>query len=130
MKKILLICLVLAAACSQTKKEDTKGLKDQVMEVHDAVMPKMGELRMTEKQLLVMADSVAGDTAAAARYRELAVAVSSANKSMMTWMHGFDPDFAGSEEEVKAYLEGQLKEIEEVKRLMLSSLEEGQKALN
>ena len=31
MKKILLICLVLAAACSQTKKEDTKGLKDQVL---------------------------------------------------------------------------------------------------
>ncbi|WP_421890943.1 hypothetical protein [Marinoscillum sp.] len=130
MKRILMICLVVVGACAQTKKTDTKALKDQVMEVHDAVMPKMGELRMTEKQLLAVADSLAEDTVAATRYRELAVAVSSANKSMMNWMHGFDPDFAGSEEEVKTYLEGQLKEIEEVKRLMLSSLEEGQKALN
>lgn len=121
--------MLLGVACSQPRKENQVSLKDQVMAVHDEVMPKMGDLRSTQKQLLAKADSAAADSVVSAQYTELADRIDQANESMMVWMRNFDPNFTGTEEEQKAYLEGKLKEVEEVKADMLQALEEGRKAL-
>lgn len=121
---------ILMAACSSNKQSEEKpDLKQEVMDMHDEVMPKMGELRTTQKQLLALADSSAQDSLVAARYTELANQISLANESMMDWMRNFDPNYEGTEEEAKAYLEGKLKEIKKVSDEMNESLEAGHEAL-
>ncbi len=135
MKNYLMIALVLAVtACTSPKKEsaneeDKVPLKEQVMNVHDEVMPKMGELRSTQKSLLAVADSLGEDSLKTAELKQLATSIEMANENMMAWMRQYDHHFTGTDEEVKVYLEGQLKSIQQVKEDMLSSLEAGKKAL-
>ncbi|RED99432.1 hypothetical protein [Marinoscillum furvescens] len=129
----VMIVALMAAACSpkkqQTEEKPPADLKTQVMAVHDEVMPKMGELRTTQKELLAMADSSATDSVMAAKYQELATQIELANESMMDWMRKFNPNFEGSEEEVKAYLQDQLKGIKKVSDDMNNSLKAGREAL-
>lgn len=129
----IVLMAVMAVACSpkkqQSEEQPPADLKTQVMAVHDEVMPKMGELRATQKELLAMADSSAADSLMAIKYRELATQIELANESMMDWMRKFNPNFEGSEEEVKAYLEEQLQGIQQVSEDMNNSLQAGQEAL-
>ena len=128
---IALVAVVFSCSSPQKKTEEAQEptLKEKVMMVHDEVMPKMGELRKTQKELLVLVDSSAADSVVAAKYQELAREIEVANESMMNWMRNFEPDFAGTPEEVEEYLQGELEKIEKVKSDMLKSLEEGKKAL-
>ena len=126
---IAAILLILISACNTQPKEEKLDLKAKVLEVHDQVMPKMKDLRVVQKQLLVLADSSA-DSLKAVKYQQLANDLKLANESMMDWMRSFDPNFSGTEEEVQKYLNEQLKDIEEVKKDMLESLEKGQSAVN
>ena len=126
---IVLLAVMVSCSSPQKEKEEKPSLKDQVMDAHDEVMPKMGELRKTQKELLMMADSSAADSLIAAKYTALARDIENANESMMAWMRHFDPNFTGTPEEVEKYLQTQLKDIEKVKSDMLMSLEEGKKAL-
>ena len=128
---IALVAVLFSCSSPQKKTEEAQEptLKEKVMMVHDEVMPKMGELRKTQKELLVLVDSSAADSVVAAKYQELAREIEVANESMMNWMRNFEPDFAGTPEEVEEYLQGELEKIEKVKSDMLKSLEEGKKAL-
>ena len=128
---IALVAVMISCSSPQKKTEEAQEptLKEKVMMVHDEVMPKMGELRKTQKELLVLVDSSAADSVVAAKYQELAREIEVANESMMNWMRNFEPDFAGTPEEVEEYLQGELEKIETVKSDMLKSLEEGKKAL-
>lgn len=123
---LLSICII---SCTPSKKEELTSLEKEVMLLHDEVMPKMGELRSTQKELLALADSAGTDSVAARKYHELARIIELANESMMDWMRSYDPNFEGNDEELKAYLETQRKKIEKVNLDMTSSLEEGRKAL-
>ena len=135
MKKLLtlLVLIVTFASCStQTKQEkpEEKPLKDQVMDVHDEVMPKMGQLMKTKKALMAKAETIAAtDAAAAAELISLAEEIDLANEAMMDWMRNFDPNFTGTEEEVKAYLMKKKQGIDKVAESMSSRLEAGKKAL-
>lgn len=128
---IIAAMLLVMAACSQPQKqtEEKPDLKEQVMAVHDEVMPKMGELRNTQKQLMALLDSAGTDSLMAVKYSELAHNLKLANQSMMDWMHNYDPNFSGTDEEVKAYLEEQLISAKKVRENMLGSLEAGKKEL-
>lgn len=121
MKQIWLVLLVfgLMFSCQQPEKP---SLRDQVMTVHDEVMPKMGELQKAQKSFQQLADSLAADSAQSARYRELADQMEVANQSMWDWMHQFNRNMEGSDEEVQAYMEEQLQAIEQVRTTMLQAL--------
>jgi hypothetical protein len=134
MKYLSIIALLaLMVGCSSPEKKseiEAPSLKDRVMDVHDEVMPKMGDLRKTQKDLLAMIDSSATDSLLTAKYTELAREIETANESMMAWMRNFDPNYEGTPEEVEKYLQEQLEKIETVKSDMLKSLDEGKKALS
>lgn len=133
MKKSLLILLALAiiSACQTSQKEkEEKPLMDQVMDVHDAVMPKMGALMKTSKELLAKAkEIVPTDSAKAQELMFIAQEIDLANESMMDWMRHFDPEFEGTEEEVKDYLLKKKEGIDKVAKAMNDKLEAGKKAL-
>ena len=60
MKNLLLLSLLFLLSCQTSKKEevDLKALKDEVFELHDEVMPLMGDLRRVRKSLMLQVDSI------------------------------------------------------------------------
>lgn len=141
--KSFLIALSLTAlvfACNAPKgsggeKAVSVGeLKDEVMDTHDEVMPKMGELRKVRKQLEALAssraDSLQGtNDSLASRYQGIASELAAANEGMMDWMRNYEPNFEGTEEEQREYLLAQKEKIEKVKAEMLDALEKGKVAV-
>ena len=141
MKKLLIPALFLVFSCqsgSKATSEDVSNgvisldsLKSEVLFIHDEVMPKMGELRRVRKDLMLQADSLmASDASRASILDSLANNIASANEGMMQWMRGYEPDFEGTEEEVRAYLEAQKSSIQKVKEDMESALKSGMANVN
>ena len=141
MKKttILITILFLTFSCSsgnQAGNESASGvisidsLKSEVLFVHDEVMPKMGELRKASKDLRLWADSLMElDSARANMLNSLAEDIAEANESMMAWMRAYEPDFDGTEEEIRAYFEAQKVSIQKVRDDMEGSLARGLEAV-
>ena len=99
MKKLflfpLLTVLFLSYSCNQLSKEEKEfdALMQKVIDVHDEVMPKMGEMSTLIKDLEVKIDTTAqGQTYAKAQQR-----VKDAYDFMMTWMSDFSNKFPHEE---------------------------------
>ncbi|MBV6644455.1 MAG: hypothetical protein KI790_03345 [Cyclobacteriaceae bacterium] len=118
-----LVFIVLSSCAPNAKNSELETLKKEVMEIHDEVMPKMGDLRKTRKALLDKAEDL--DEAAAKTLLEQADRIDEAHKGMMQWMRAYEPDFAGTEDEIKKYLEEQKVAIQKVKDDMLNSVKSG-----
>ncbi|WP_462247792.1 hypothetical protein [Ekhidna sp.] len=130
MKYLTLLFIALVVACSPSKENELKTLKDEVMAIHDEVMPKIGDLRKVRMELESLSDSLmATDSTRAMELSSLAADISDASEGMMMWMRNYEPEFEGTEAEIKAYLEGQKVSIQKVKEDMLESMESGEQAL-
>ena len=130
MKKLILILTVIVFSCQSSQESELGTLKDEVMSIHDEVMPKMGELRRVRKSLLIQADSLVGiDSIASSKLTYLRDEIDNANEGMMQWMRNFEPEFEGTNEEIKAYLEEQKIAVTKVKDDMNASLASGKEAL-
>ena len=130
MKKLLILFLAISAACQPAEQKDDDSLKDEVMAIHDEVMPKMGDLRRTRKDLVKLADSIiVTDSTKAAALMALADQIGEASEGMMQWMRAYEPAFEGTDEEIQAYLEEQKKSIQQVKEDMEGALANGEEAL-
>jgi len=86
----LLAILVLLGSC-KTQEEPTQ--MQQVMAIHDEVMPKMGTLSKLVAQLKPLADS----TETGLEYQKAMHDLQAANRSMMNWMRGFGERFDSDE---------------------------------
>lgn len=127
---LLAFFLLACGGSTQSEQSDQTTLKEEVMAVHDEVMPKMGELRSMEKKLRAKGDSLlASDSLLAQKHIAAADAIKHANDGMMTWMRSFDPNYEGTEEEIKSYMESQKDSIEKVRDNMLQSLDSGKRLL-
>lgn len=84
MKKILALftLLFLATACGGY---NTKAKVDEVFELHDEVMPKMGEVMNLKRRVLEQAQNET-DSARVNELRDLAKRLDDANTGMMVWM--------------------------------------------
>lgn len=134
MKNLLILSLTLLFACqpSGDKKEevDLKALKDEVFELHDEVMPMMGDLRRARKTLMLQADSIISiDSVRAQLFVKTADDLNAANEGMMVWMRNFDPNFEGTDEEILKYLTDQKTSIEQVNKDMKETLKRGEELL-
>ena len=109
------------------------ALQEEVLAVHDEVMPKMGEISRLErafrKERDELVQSAQPDTARIRLLGEQVDALQFANQSMMDWMHKFErPTADQSKEESLAYLRKELESIQQVKQRILESLENAQTA--
>ena len=134
---ILLVLLAALGACTNTqektkeKEETNLSPLDEVMALHDEVMPKMGSLMKVQKQLKIKADSISTQNPERAeQLRSLASDIELANEAMMNWMRNFDPNFDGTDEEKVYYFEKKRNGIRKVAELMNGSLKAGQVALD
>lgn len=123
MKKILstLACFILlfTFSCKEEKKTPEGPTQmEQVMAIHDEVMPKMGRLGKLVGQLKSKVDT----TAVGREYETAMKDLQSAHKSMMDWMKDFGDRFDSDE-----ILNG--KQLSEQKQIWLDEEEEKVKAL-
>jgi hypothetical protein len=125
---VTLLCFLLAAFASCEKKGNQE-LYDEVMAIHDEVMPKMNDIRRYKRDF--QAEIANNPNITEARKTQLEssiVMLDSASDGMMKWMRAFDP-IADSEGEQKAreYLEDQKQKVTKVKEDMLKALDEAKK---
>ena len=89
MKKLaaLLVILALSYSCAEAPKQNPK--MQEVMAIHDEVMPKMNELASLTAQLKAKVDTTATGQAYEAGMKDL----QEAHTLMMDWMSGFGDRF-------------------------------------
>lgn len=154
-KYILFVLAIslLAYACSEKQQNhehehhhtETTGnarvdsLKQQVMAVHDEIMPKMDEimsLRISAQQEIKQQDSLTKvnpkleDTHQKQQLDSLLTQLDDADEAMMHWMQEFDSQMkAKSDEEKITYLKSEQDKINAVKDQMLGSISKGKQLL-
>ncbi|MEM9337295.1 MAG: hypothetical protein AAGA66_01095 [Bacteroidota bacterium] len=133
MKRIvsaLWVLLLIGCQATTNEKVDLKTLKDEVFDIHDAVMPKMGDLRRVRKDLVLKADSIQEfNQEKAQSLTKASDQIAAANESMMDWMRNFNPDFEGTYQEVLDYLNEQKAGITKVRDDMEAALKEGKEII-
>lgn len=137
---IFLAFLVLAAcgkAGDNTAREyeeeegenPNRALYDRVMDLHDEVMPKMEDIYEIKGQLkerIANAPDMVQERKE--KIESLILKLDAASKSMMDWMHDFDPlPDTADQEQARAYLEDQMEKIKKVKEEILLAIEEAKK---
>ena len=128
---VLLSTILLFASCGPDQKAIEKVKYDEVMAVHDEVMPKMGVIRKLKSELrakvdsLILADSLssgADDFLNSVNELELA------NESMMVWMRAFaEPEGGTAHNEVLKFYDSELKKVMVVRDKMLTAIENAEK---
>lgn len=132
---ILLMLLCVSVFSCSPKENKNELLKEKVIQVHDEVMPKIGELKAYQKKLNELAENLeqsedSADIEKAAALKEVAAECEQAYDGMFVWMRQFDVDLEEmSEEEAKLYLEEQLEKVGKVKNGILQALRESEALL-
>lgn len=112
----------------ETEESDNQALYDEVMKVHDEVMPKMNDIYKLKEELKT---EIANAPAMVEEKRKdieaMITQLDSASERMMVWMRNFNPipDSLG-EEKARKYLEEQKIKVEKVKEDMLKAIEEAE----
>jgi len=114
-------------ASDPVDEDANQALYDQVMDIHDEVMPKMDDLYKLKKQLQ---DSIAKTPAMVEEKKkqleQAILRVDSASNSMMVWMRQFNPPTdSTSEEALREYLEAQLEMVKKMREDVMEALEKG-----
>lgn len=129
---------LLLAGCGQkadrhaheddTVQSPNQALYDQVMDIHNEVMPKMDELYKAKVKLTTQLNESPAPTESEKQHLRKKIAqLDSASENMMVWMREFDPlpDSVG-EEKARAYLENELKKVTEIREKISRALTEAQ----
>ena len=124
MKKTLITITIFASltACQKKSEDKQKIMINEVMAVHDEIMPKMDDI-MSLKSSLDSAIKVSPDSSEA---KKLYIALDVADNQMMDWMENYDSESikGKSEVEINKYFADQKTKIIEVKELTDKSIVE------
>jgi hypothetical protein len=136
---LLAFVILLAWGCGQKSEHDqhehdghdmeeggNQALYDEVMKVHDEVMPKMNDIYKLKEQLKDQIANTPGMVEEKKKEIEGTIAkLDSASEGMMVWMRNFNPlpDSLG-EDQAKEYLENEMEKIKKVRESVKEALEE------
>lgn len=138
MKKIVVIlilaCSVNFFSCKEEKKDERVMQMQEVMAIHDEVMPKMSKVSKLVGKLKPMADSLGIESPQGKAMKDL----QEANMTMMDWMQDFGDRFDSDEimdgkelsEEKKKWLDEEETKIKEVKEKINSSIANAESLLD
>lgn len=128
----LMLLGVLFSACGESGSSPAQ-LEDQVMAIHDEVMPKMGDINAEIQRLTAELKELRNrENADSGRIEAIQTAVNDlkkADQNMRIWMRNYAKDYVKqkdhmTEEEKVAYLQSELVRVQKVKESMLGSLEQ------
>ncbi len=133
-RTLTLLLLLAAGACQQKQDHDhahddmedspNKALYDEVMDIHNEVMPKMDDLYKAKTTLQTrLAMPGLGEKEKQDITSKIAQ-LDSASEGMMAWMRQFEPiaDSVGVDK-ARAYLEGELVKVRRVRQDILEALQ-------
>ncbi len=124
---LALSCLLFMFSCgSNNKQKQLDTVDKQIMDTHDEVMPRMGEVLRLRKQIQAKLDSCLSPTCSDT-LNQLSYALTKADADMMKWMRAYKKPEAG--DTALTYLNTQLKEIELVKTQILEGITHAKKYL-
>ncbi|QSE97368.1 hypothetical protein [Fulvivirga lutea] len=120
---------------SELPKEEQieKSLYDEVMAVHDEMMPKMESMMEIKGRLIEMSDSLreAGKATESSVYVSAVDKIEGADEAMMGWMRQFKPNMEGmSHQEKVDYLTTQKNKMDSVKVVMQVAISNGDSLLS
>lgn len=139
MKKIfrvltgILLLYIFACQSNDPNHIAQESLKDELMVVHDEVMPRMGEIHKLKKQLKKLSSkSIEGtDNSDLEEIRNAIKDLEKADDGMMEWMASFKSPSKlrgeKSHDEIMNYLKDEKIKIEQVKVDMTKSIEQATK---
>lgn len=121
------LVFIVASCKNATEKKEEPNQMEQVMKVHDEVMPKMGKLSKLVAELKAKVDT----TETGMQYEAAMKDLQTANKSMMDWMRGFGERFDSDEilngkeltAQKKEWLNEEEQKVNTLKELIDSSIE-------
>ncbi len=111
---------------AEVKIEQT--LYDEIMTVHDEMMPKMDYIMSIKGQLIERADSIRQQTPESTEIEEILSAVKGleeADEAMMQWMRQFDSKSELPHKEKVKYYALQKEKMDSVKVVMTNAMEKG-----
>ena len=120
----ILVSILLLAGCEKSNQE----LYDEVMQIHDEVMPKMEDVYRVKIVLKTrMLDSLDLAESEKEAINQRILQLDSASEGMMVWMRQFNPlpDSLG-EDKAKQYLEIERQKIQKVKEDILRALKDAE----
>jgi ABC-type transporter Mla subunit MlaD len=146
MRKVSVFLLLAFFLYSCNSGVDTQALKNEVLDIHDEVMPKMGELMSLRKKVMAKSKALKTeenhDQSDVNSLDSLAAALESANKGMMTWMNEWSnnsskflnqdgkPIAGVTVEAVVKYLNDEKQLIEKVNENFNATIKEAKAVLN
>ncbi len=123
----LLGALLIFSSCDnkeQEQKVEFDTLFQQVMKIHDDVMPETNNLYKLKKFAQDNIDVIPDTSIYIKPLRDVQLNAEKADEVMMQWMEKFSVPEASHKEKMQ-YLQNQLVEIDEVRKVMLSTLYDG-----
>ena len=110
---LIFILFIFFQSCGNKQVEENKAHREQVIAIHDEVMPKMGQLKSMEKAALQkveeLQNSDSPDQAKIEALKNLATQLNQAYEGMFVWMRQYSTeDGEQAPEQNKAYLDEQL----------------------
>jgi protein involved in sex pheromone biosynthesis len=110
-----------------TEEVRSEGLKREVMDLHDKVMPEMGPMSKLQGQLL----QAAQNSPDSAQLQTAAADLKQAKAAMMQWMRNFSGQYSDelSEAEKVAFLEAEKSKMEEIDQETQAALQNGRAML-
>ncbi len=133
MKKLALLLLTIIFGCTTENK--IEGLQDEIMAIHDEIMPKMGEIMNLKNDLatnLKATDSTSANySTIKLKSDSLAYLLTEADNGMMDWMDEYNADTlkAISVEDGEKYLMEQKNKINSLKEITIKNIEGAKKYL-
>ena len=148
MKLSYLFALVILVSCADSSSDERKNgysdvpknpedsLFQDVMDLHDQAMSKIGKVKGSREQLNAKIDSLKKVKSSATeslteKYTEISNDLKQADDKMSTWMHEFSIDTL--QDDVKrriAYLESEKSKVAAVKDEIVSALSKADSALD
>lgn len=137
MKKTFALLLVIGlVSCGKNQDKQSsepatddpnKVLYNQVMDIHDAVMPQMDDIMRLKRELKESVEKSSNLVPEKKKEIEQKILqLDSAGKAMMQWMNDFRPEeYTG--EDLREYLESEKERVTKVKELMLEAIEKAKK---
>ena len=118
-----LFFLAFVIVACNTEKDP---LYDEVMEIHDAVMPKVSDMSKLGRKLKKLQPGL--DSTELIVNQKAVADLEKAEEAMFDWMGQFESSKKGPEH--KAYLEEEKVRISKVSEMMLESIDQAQKVLS
>jgi len=130
----LFLLIALAFSACNTEQSTQEKLWDEMMAVHDEVMPKMGDLNRLSREIRAQMDTVPPiDTLQKLQQLDLLIRLGKAEEGMMVWMSELkildDLRATKSHKEIVRYFEAEKQRIGAVRDSMMAGIEAGKKAL-